>query len=193
VPPPYARGVGLLDNVAFWPVGDRLLFEGRADGESALRLWATDGTDTGTVALDDGYPALTNDPCTDDRSGSVYYIVGDADTTSLMATDATPSGTRVVATLPANAYCLGRGTAAQRGGATWLQIGNALYRTDGTANGTAVVDGAPALTGFPRYDARSIVALGRWVVFANPNADGTLGFWRIDLDRVFADGFDGTD
>jgi len=192
VPPPFSRGIGLLDNVTFWPVGDRLLFQGRADGDFALSLWSTDGTDAGTVRLDDGTATLMGEPCTDDRSGGLYYIAGNGtEPASLMFTDGTPSGTRAVTTLPANAYCLGRGTAMHRGGTNWLQIGNALYRTDGTAAGTTTVEGAPSIAGTPHpYDVRSIVAIGRWIVFATPNADGTLGLWRTDTDPIFADGYD---
>jgi len=192
VPPPYARGVLLLDVVAFWPVGDRLVFQGRADGESNLALWSTDGTDAGTVKLDDGSTWLANAPCTDDRAGSMYYIASNGFDSSLASTDGTPAGTQTIAPLPANAYCLGRGTATHHGGTTWMQIGTALYRTDGTAAGTRAVEGAPELSWLPHaYESRTIVAIGRWIVFAAPNADGTLGLWRIDTDPIFADGLDG--
>jgi hypothetical protein len=193
IPPPYSRGVLLLDNVEFWPVGDRLVFQGRADDEGTLPLWTTDGTDAGTAKLDDGVTTLSNAPCSDDRSGSMYYIASDGFDAWLAVTDGTPEGTRTVIDLPTNANCLGRGTAAVRGGATWMQIDDTLYVSDGTAAGTHPVEGAPAMTGYAQtYEAHTMVSLGRWIVFATPNADGTLGLWRIELDSVFADGFDAT-
>jgi hypothetical protein len=192
VPPPYARGVLLLDNVMFWPVGERLVFKGRADGESALPLWSTDGTDAGTVKLDDGVTTLSGEaPCTDDRAGGLYYIAGDGSDASLAFTDGTPAGTRMLITLPANAYCYGRGTAARHGGTTWMRIDDTLYQSDGTAAGTHPVEGAPAMSGYAEtYLVPTMASLGNRILFSTPNADGTLGLWRIELDHVFTDGFD---
>lgn len=185
VVPGEVRGVHLSDAVEFFPVGDRLLFYG-------FGMWGTDGTNEGTFPLAQG----GSYPCTDDTSGGVYLISSEYEggnfVSYLMFTDGTLQGTRRVATLssPDN-YCTHAGTSIGARGLTYLQLGMTLYQTDGTAAGTRRVAGAPEMLSYPQSERiRGAAKVGQWLVFTVTTHAGTAELWRIDLDPVFADGFE---
>jgi len=196
VPPFQTTGVHLLDNVEFYPIGDRILFPARAKPFGSLTLWITDGSDAGTMPLYN--PGVeTSVPCTDDRSGGIYFVGSDYGTGSFQGflgyTDGTPQGTRQVVPLASGDASCGRlGTSLNQNGLTYLQLGRTLYRSDGTAAGTAPISAAPAMHGSNVDDGRShgIVALGRWLVFLAPTSSSDAGLWRLDLDPIFSGGFD---
>ena len=193
VPPGETRGIFLEDDVRFTPLGDRLLFEGRAASTSQTTLWITDGTNAGTLPLYDS--SVDASPCSDDRSGGVYFVESHYDngdfSASLAFTDGTVAGTRAIAPLASNeAYCSSLGSSLGPRAVTYLALGTRLYRTDGTPAGTSVVAGAPAMPGSAFLPSQGIVVLGRWLVFAAPTPTSAMGLWRIDLDPLFTGTFE---
>lgn len=185
-------GIGLLDYVEFYPLGDKLMIFGvNSPPFGAPRI--TDGKDSGTFPLLDevmnGWKL-----CSDDNSGMLYFIAhGVSSGVRLYLTDGTLAGTRSVMSLPANTYdCPSKGAALVGTSLAYLQIETSLLRTDGTESGTIPVAGAPIMSagGYLGEPPRMIAALGHWLVFAAPASDGRQALWRLDLDGIFQDGVD---
>lgn len=187
VPPTLGADVWLPDFVRFTAVGTRLLFVTHALS-GPFRPWTTDGTHAGTQALIDSalHPL---DVCTDDEDGTIYFTgIEPGGATALWRTDGTREGTHRIATVPGS--CGHRGVSRALDGRAYVAAGTTLLVTDGTASGTHPVAGAPPLaTHSQETGYRGIAAAGRWIVFAAPDAAGTM-LWHIDLDPVFTGGFD---
>lgn len=192
-PVPGGPGVPLMDGVAFHPVGDKLMIDGVLGS-----VWITDGTDAGTFALIDGYTENWH-PCSDGHSGSIHFTAFRNSENQLWVTDGSRTGTHQVLSFPTTGYsCDKKGSIVPGSSLAYLQIidsiegGIHLFRTDGTAAGTAMVDGSPELLGPGWYygPLQGNVALGRWLVFAAPISANQDGLWRLDLDPIFADGLD---
>ena len=188
LPPTLGTDVWIPDFVRFTAFGDRLLFVTHALS-GPYRPWITDGTDQGTFALLDS-GASTLEVCTADNDGELYFTALDgAGSIGLWRTDGTRPGTRKLAIV--SGACNHRGVARALDGRAYIAAGDSLVTSDGTAVGTRAVTGAPPLhvdsfeTGY-----QAVVMLGRWLVFAAPDGHGGAALWRLDLDPVFAGGFD---
>ena len=196
-PTPSGMGMRLLDNVQFYPMGDRVLFQGMLNNVPPRLLWSTDGTDAGTQALTQSgindYP-----PCTDGPNGT-YFITGDnggefgQSRLFITHTDGTTAGTHTIVQLPYNSGLCGTlGVEASRSGIAYLPVGATLYRSDGTPAGTYPVDGAPILRLGASSGEHSMSIVDRWLVFVAFDEGGRGMLWRLDLDPIFTNGFDGS-
>ena len=187
VPPTLGSDVWIPDFVTFRAVGERLIFITHALS-GPYRPWTTDGTHAGTQALLDFGPSPV-DVCTDDDDGTIYFTGDDSDgATALWRTDGTREGTQRIASAPGR--CGHRGVSRALDGRAYIAAGTTLLVTDGTESGTHPVVGAPPLqTSSQETGYRGIAAAGRWILFAAADGAGTM-LWRIDLDPVFAGGFD---
>lgn len=188
LPPTLGSEVWIPDFVRFTAFGDRLLFVTHAMS-GPYRPWITDGTDQGTFALLDS-GASTLDVCTAENDGELYFTALDeAGSIGLWRTDGTRPGTRKLAIV--SGECNYRGVARALDGRAYIAAGDTLYSSDGTAVGTRAVPGAPPLhVASFETGSQAIVMLGRWLVFAAPEGRGGQALWRLDLDPVFAGGFD---
>ena len=183
-------GIGLLDYVEFYPLGDKLLVYGVSYpffGTPTI----TDGTDSGTYPLvEQGVNSWTL--CSNDQSGKVYFTTNSS-IPRLFITDGSVAGTRSIMNLPPNAYqCESKGSAIAGSSLAYLQIKTELFRTDGSESGTYPVAGAPTMLsggGLGEPPLR-IAALGKWLVFAVPLSDGRQSLWRLNIDTIFQDGVD---
>lgn len=190
-------GIRLFDNVEFYAMGDRVLFQGRANDEGPTRMWVTDGTDAGTLAVSD--PLFTPyAPCTegfDDAYFTTYGLGEDEQYGFFLAyTDGTAAGSRNIARLPdAAGPCGAMGASVPDSRITYLPLGATLYRSDRTSAGTYAIEGAPHLPpGWAGVHRRSMSVLGRWLVFVALDASSRQVLWHLDLDPVFTSGFDGS-
>lgn len=181
-------GIGLLDYVEFYPLGEKLLVYGVSYpffGTPTI----TDGTDSGTYPLiEQGVNSWTL--CSNDQYGKVYFTASSS-IPRLFITDGSLAGTRSIMNLPPNAYqCESKGSAIAGSSLAYLQIETKLFRTDGSESGTYAVAGSPPMLsggGLGEPPLR-IAALGRWLVFAAPLANGQQALWRLDVDTIFSDG-----
>lgn len=196
-PTPSGMGMRLLDNVEFHLMGDRVLFQGMLNNVPPRLLWSTDGTDAGTQALTqsgiDDYP-----PCTDGPNGT-YFITGDNGGESgqsrlfITHTDGTTAGTHTILQLPnTSGLCGTLGVDSSRSGIAYLPVGTTLYRSDGTPAGTYPVDGAPMLRLSASSGAHSMSIVDRWLVFVAFDEQDRGVLWRLDLDPIFTNAFDGS-
>lgn len=183
-------GIGLLDYVEFYPIGDKLLIYGVSYpffGTPTI----TDGTDSGTYPL---FEQSVNSwtLCSDDQSGMIYFTTYGSNP-QLFITDGSLAGTRSIMNLPTNTWvCKGKGAAIAGSSLAYLQIETSLVRTDGTESGTNPVAGTPTMLndGGLGEPPRRIAALGQWLVFATALPNGREALWRLDIDTIFQDGVD---
>jgi hypothetical protein len=185
----------LLDNVEFYPMGDRVLFEGMLDNVPPLRLWSTDGTDAGTQVLTSS-DVQAFPPCTEGPNGA-YFIMTDGGGESgyrefLVHTDGSTAGTRTVVQLPDLSFCGSIGAEANGSRVAYLPVGASLYRSDSTSAGTYPIQGAPLLDTGGGNRAHSMSIVGHRLVFLAPDAANRHVLWRLDLDPIFTNGFDGS-
>jgi ELWxxDGT repeat protein len=185
-------GIPLWDDVTFHPLGEKFLFYGVA-GAPYGSPWFTDGTNSGTYPLLDGYTSSWSS-CSIDRSGRIYFVADrNGEGKELWVTDGTLEGTQKINGIPGNySGCSWKGTSVSTSGMAYLQFDQTLMQTDGTTEGTVPVAGVPDLryVGTQNDPFVGIVALGRWLVFAAPVSATQGGLWRLDLDPVFAGGFE---
>jgi hypothetical protein len=76
-------------------------------------------------------------------------------------------------------------------GIAYLPVGTALYRSDGTPAGTYLIGGTPPLARYWSTRSHGMSILGRWLVFVGLDAAERGVLWRLDLDPIFTNGFDG--
>ncbi|HSF41173.1 MAG TPA: ELWxxDGT repeat protein [Thermoanaerobaculia bacterium] len=151
---------------SFVPLGARIVLA-VDEGLTGSEVWASDGTEAGTLKLatlcqdfQSGAPRLA-------RLGShaVFTTSCKKDGTAIWRTDATPAGTVRLRTFPGNAPIPDLAVAGDR--AFFLvrgAAGDELWATDGTAAGTVRVSDL-ALDGTPAR-ARRMAAVGGRVFFA---------------------------
>jgi hypothetical protein len=194
-PLPSGLGMRLLDNVEFYPMGDRVLFQGLLNNVAPLRLWSTDGTDAGTQPLTQpGVEAGL--PCTEGTSGA-YFTMSDHGGESgqyrkfIARTDGTTAGTRTLIPVPIDAGICNAIGVEGASGIAYLPVGTALYRSDGTPAGTYPIGGAPLLARYWSTRGHDMGILDRWLVFVGLDAAERGVLWRLDLDPIFTNGFDG--
>lgn len=184
-------GIGLLDYVEFYPLGDKMMIFG-VNSPPSGGPWITDGTDLGTFPLFDESMSSW-ETCSDDKFGARYLITRGLNGAVLYITDGSRAGTRSVMSLPANTYyCPSKGATVVGSSLAYLQIGTRLLQTDGSESGTIPVAGAPIFSadGTLGEPPRMIAALGHWLVFAAPVNGGREGLWRLNIDAIFKDGVD---
>ncbi|MCY1019666.1 ELWxxDGT repeat protein [Pyxidicoccus sp. MSG2] len=147
-----ASGTNQVEGDQLAILGDAAIFEKRVSGER-VSLWRTDGTPTGTVKLyeaptDVYYPDFTSLTTV---GSQVFFVAEGPNGRELWRTDGTPEGTREVKDIrPPRQAGLEPGTPptalTEVGGQLYFAIddvegGEELWRSDGTAEGTArVVD-----------------------------------------------------
>ena len=187
-----SAGIQLMDNIVFHPLRDKFLMDGVFAAPFGLP-WITDGTYEGTFPII-GAPALDWWPCASDRFENIYFVSSSGNGQStLWLTDGSQAGTHSVVELPAyTSSCEFRGTSSSSSSLAYLQIGTSLMQTDGTESGTIPVVGAPPLQAGAGWQESwpGINTLGRWLVFFAPVSATEGGLWRVDLDPLFANGFD---
>lgn len=139
-------------------------------GASDQALWETDGTRAGTRRLLDVLPGATTKSLTelsvvDDQ---LYFSAFDGTQRRLYKSDGTAAGTAVLATLPTP----GMGGVHKLGAQVVFVIGNQLWRSDGTQQGTTT------LRSFEQVVSGLAVA-GGYAYFAARDQDGAQ-MWRTD-------------
>jgi ELWxxDGT repeat protein len=167
---------GIPDYAGTPAVGNRILFIAD-DGEHGREVWASDGTAGGTRMLADIAPGTaTSNAQFGTVVGSTAYFIATAPASGieLWRTDGTPGGTGIVKDLNP-----GPGTSVPKGigaiGSTFFFRGYdgvkpSLFATDGTEQGTHMIDPRPAFSG---------AALGATLLFTLPGA-GTWDLMRTD-------------
>jgi ELWxxDGT repeat protein len=163
-----AAGTGSLNGLAV--IGSALYFTA-VDAQGSHAIWKSDGTAAGTVQLTVFAPEAGPNPYFDPgftALGSRVFFIGLPPQPTLMVTDGTPAGTGPVAVPPLGPLAPFSLTVA---GARifMLDHNNQLWRSDGTAAGTAQVSSDCCL--LPR-----LVAIGDKVFFKAAATGGTLLF-----------------
>ena len=151
---------------SFVPLGSRIVLVAE-DGDSGAELWASDGTETGTVRL----AALCSDYLPVDRvlsrlgSQALFTTSCAPHGMAIWRTDGTVKGTVQLRQLPGGSPVQSLAVAGNR--AFFLVPGwdgGELWATDGTAEGTVLVSPL-ALDGTPAR-ARRLIAVGDRIFFA---------------------------
>jgi ELWxxDGT repeat protein len=174
---PYAMVSGAV------PWNGALLFQ------AAGRLWRTDGTEQGTVLVDDFPGGASSSPAPAlDAGGPLLFQVdhtGDADApVALWRTDGTEGGTLPLRGFHAFANLIDPGSEmATFRGATYFgaddgEHGMELWRTDGTPGGTVLV--RDVTDGFLGSDPTYLVALGERLVFTSIDPQRGASVWATD-------------
>ncbi len=129
-------GVGFSNLVVF---NDRLYFSAE-DGERGKELWASDGTEEGTLLFKDFLPGTgfsgSGDPDNFFVTDSVlYFSARDSSGRRIWKTDGTPEGTQIFLDLEIGTeFVDANGTLFFS--AIDTEVGRELWRTDGTVDGT---------------------------------------------------------
>lgn len=164
--------------------GGLFLFQAN-DGTQGVELWASDGTEVGTLLVRDFYPGATGGRPFEltELAGTVYFTVEtDAIGFELWRTDGTPAGTALVKDIrPGSGSSTPREITVFAGRlffrASEEAHGTELWTSDGTEAGTTLVkDIATSIFGAPLM---LTVVAGQLFFFAD---DGTNGesLWKSD-------------
>ena len=168
-------------------VGEELYFTGE-DRKHGVELWRTDGTDQGTALVADLHPGTGNSYPSDIVAlddTTLFWARFPAAACGLWRTDGTPAGTLMIRSIrdfgirpPDMNYCPNPDVAMRVGDDLLLSISRGhrrLWRSDGTAEGTALVHA------FPRKSITEWVqaADGR-VYFAADDGEHGSELWRTD-------------
>ena len=157
------------------------------DGTHGQELWASDGTEHGTVLLQDAMPGATGGSAHSltEWAGAAYYTGRDpAAGKELWRTDGTPQGTMRVADINPGAEGSNPLTLTAAGGRLFFyasdpQHGYELWATDGTAAGTALVrDIRPGTDGSWAFYLPMQEINGRLLFFAIDGNGGEV--WTSD-------------
>ncbi|MCP3145240.1 ELWxxDGT repeat protein [Pyxidicoccus xibeiensis] len=170
----------------FIELGNTVLFAA-TDKVHGRELWRTDGTAAGTSLVLDLFPGPTgSDPSNAVvMNGRVYFLAGATGNgvyqDGLWSTDGTTQGTRLVKPLHADGTFL-----TQRNGALFLgttdpartSAGFALWRSDGTPDGTVLLHSEQVETGV--VGGHSAAWVGDTLVFTSAGATQGLSLWKTD-------------
>lgn len=183
-------GTSLLANVRVQgsyvmgaPVGNRLVFPGDTSNIN-VEPWVTDGTAAGTMPLADIYPSFSSMPDHFTAMGNFVYFLATnaAGNAELWLTDGTPAGTQRVLTTPYVRNSQQPGVLVRAGNALLAVLGGNLWRSDGTAAGTAIL--VPAGSGTATFgglvsDGTIAYSLRGSVLY---HSDGTISGTTSVLD-----------
>ncbi|HEY4565491.1 MAG TPA: ELWxxDGT repeat protein, partial [Thermoanaerobaculia bacterium] len=145
------------------------------DGTHGLELWRTDGTDAGTVLVQDIYTGATGSNLEGfvPLGGKVYFTASTSATWGLWSTDGTSAGTAQVLGLAAGQPVFTQPPMTRAGNRLYFASGlfGTLLSSDGTAAGTQSlnVDYALAVSG-----------LGNSAMFLAGGISGQLALWKTD-------------
>lgn len=169
-------------------LGNRVLFS--ATGSTTeyccdRELWASDGTEEGTVLVRDIWPGESfSDPKELTLLGNqVLFSANDGvHGRQLWASDGTPEGTQMVVQLPSSAGNTGPRLLRVFKGSLWFvmrsEAGDALWMSDGTAAGTVKVHGL-TVSGLPSF-VSEMVASGDRLYFAAASEAKGAELWTSD-------------
>ena len=174
-------------------VGNTLFFTAN-DGASGIELWKTDGTADGTVEVRDINPGLgdSSPAFLTDVNGTVFFVADDGvHHMQLWTSDGTAAGTRLVALINGNGDAFGPTTFffsfAALGAELYIAAddgfhGSELWRSDGTAAGTALVEDInPGIPGsFPAFLTRN----GDHLVFQACEPTTGCELWEADASNA---------
>ena len=164
------------------------LYFAAADGTRGQELWRSDGTDAGTVLVKDIYPGGAGSaPANLTVVGDTLYFSANDGThgTELWKSDGTAAGTVLLADLTAGPDPTPLGSFTAVGNSLYFLVSASgpggttytLWRSDGTAAGTAPVPGAPPLGPYSSFPTGpNIAAAGGALYFST----GRGGLWRAD-------------
>lgn len=171
-----------------WMTGgsDKLYFMGN-DGVTGNELWVSDGTAAGTFALDLNPAGDTNPAPLKGVGGHMYFFADAAPTPGLYRTDGTLAGTTLLATVfrPVGIFLgeLPQQAATVIGTELYFTAdapgtGKELWKTDGTAAGTALVkDIVPGAGGSLPV---GLTTLNGTLVFAATTPEDGRELWTSD-------------
>ena len=166
--PPSRLGLQAERNVALF--NGRLYFPA-AGSAGDVELWATDGTEAGTVRVADIYPGATPAwPGALTVAGDKLFFMARAPGGGALfnnepfVTDGTAAGTRLVRdTVPGGGGQNATMTAALNGAFYFVTFGGELWRSDGTPEGTSLA------TGMFTGNTTGIATAGGWLYFVVNN------------------------
>jgi ELWxxDGT repeat protein len=162
-------------------MGGTLYFFVRAKAGAVMRLWATDGTQAGTVLVREFSSAFEPYPTV--MGSRLYFAAGDAGDTELWSSDGTTAGTtRVIdvrtgtsASTPRYLTAIGNTLYFTADNGT---KGNELWKSDGTGAGTAIV--ADLNPGSGSSSPSRLYAYDGVLYFTATDALGASALWRTD-------------
>jgi ELWxxDGT repeat protein len=164
------------------PAGDKLFFFQERQFPAGWRLRVTDGTQAGTrnVATLKSNAALQHHLTVGNRL--YFYDYGEnATDLRLWVTDGTAAGTTSLAGLPYNFLSFGRSAWAEVNGTLYFTAqdpvaGVELFKTDGTPQGTHVIDVGPANFGIEPFDLVNL----NGTLFFSTITEGRSRLWKSD-------------
>jgi ELWxxDGT repeat protein len=162
-------------------MGGTLYFFVRAKAGAVMRLWATDGTQAGTVMIREFSSSFEPYPTV--MGSRLYFAAGDAGDTELWSSDGTTAGTTRVIDLRTGTsastprYLTAIGNTLYFGADNGTK-GNELWKSDGTAGGTAIV--ADLNPGSPGSSPSRLYAYDGVLYFTANDALGASALWRTD-------------
>ena len=172
--------------------GGLFLFQAQ-DGTQGLELWASDGTEDGTILLQDFYPGGTGGYPTGltELAGTVYFSAAtDTQGYELWRTDGTPAGTSLVkeirpGTLGSSPQRLTVSSGRLFFRASTEAAGTELWTSDGTEAGTVLVkDIRSGDQGSMLFHDPALADLaGTMLFFADDGVNG-LEVWKSDGTEV---------
>ena len=165
---------------AFQAAGSRLYFAAGDGVDETSQLWRTDGTEQGTVRIDDAYGPRP--PFFDDYSAAIgsdlVFTRRDGDGTSVWRTDGTTQGTIQLSPPMRRIYSMVAASGMVFFSVRGQDFTPALWKTDGTAAGTQEV--VHFSGGYDGWEAEELTPFGNGVIFRA----GSLGYhvepWRSD-------------
>ena len=183
---------GWADLPGFQPFlvsGSRLYFSA-TDGTSGHELWASDGTEAGTVLVKDINPgAADSQPFSlAELNGQLLFRAYDADHgNELWKSDGTEAGTTLVKDIRPGSDSSNIGEMTVLGSRVYFRAlddahGNELWRSDGTEAGTSLVkDIRPGTeSGLARFGPAGFAAVGTTLTFFADNGTNGMEPWKSD-------------
>jgi ELWxxDGT repeat protein len=167
----------------------------RAGNFTSSQLWKSDGTELGTIPVQDASPGPVADrPRSLTASGGRLFFIGTTPETGteLWTSDGTSAGTRLVRDIvpgPGSSMLNGELEAAAGGVAFRASTGSTgveLWFSDGTQGGTVPFDEIEA--GLPSSDPHSLTSVGARVFFAARRSPIDAELWAVDFPAAVSVG-----
>lgn len=159
------------------------------DGPHGPELWASDGTEAGTILVRDFHPGATGGQPIEltELADTVYFSVDtDAHGYELWRTDGTPAGTSLVKDIRTGGGGSGpREIIPFAGRLVFWALGDAhgreLWASDGTEAGTVLVKDIRPGPGSSALLLQGLTNVaGQLLFFADGDGDGVLALWKSD-------------